>query len=123
MRTVEYSSTYARSTAKLFKSVEHIKGRKDKIIEDFNKVLKLLKSDADIPDKYKPHKLKGTDLWDIHLLSKTSDVILLYRKYNDPDLGPMLFIKAITNHKGLDELTAMLVDCYDLTEEDLLIDP
>ena len=122
MRTTVYSNSYKKYASKLYRSVEHIRGRKAKIINDLNNVISLLENDLEIPDKYKPHKLKNSDLWDIHLLSKTSDVLLLYKKYNDPELGPVLFIKALTDHKGLDEITAMLL-AYGLTEQDLLIDP
>lgn len=122
MRTVEYSTVYYRYLKRLLKSVENIPRQDQKIIKDAQNVIELLRNDKPIPDRYKPHPLKNSDLWDIHLLSKTSDVILLYRKYDDPQLGPTLFIKAITNHEGLNSLTAMLLD-YGLTEEDLLIDP
>lgn len=122
MRTVEYSTVYHRYLKRLLKSVQNIPNQQQKIIKDAQTVIELLRTDVAIPDRYKPHPLKNSDLWDIHLLSKTSDVILLYKKYNDPKLGPMLFIKAITNHEGLGSLTAMLL-AYGLTEQDLLIDP
>lgn len=102
MRKEVYAPAYKRYTAKAYKKFSGIKGYTTRITDSFNAVLPYLLNDIEVPDEYKAHKIVN-DIWELHLVSKSSDCLLVYAKRQIKDI-PVLYIYAITDHDGLDKL-------------------
>lgn len=101
-RSIALAPCYNRYTKALYKKFQYIKNYNKKIDEDYQKVLPYLLNDIEVPDEYKAHKIVN-DIWELHLVSKSSDCLLVYAKRQIEDI-PVLYIYAITDHDGLDKL-------------------
>ena len=115
MRKLIYSPAYKRLTAKTYRKFSGTKGYTTRITDSFNDVLFYLLNDLEIPDEYKAHKIIN-DIWELHLVSRGSDCLLVYAKRQIEDI-PVLYIYAITDHNGLNKLVKIHGDMQDLTDQ------
>ena len=105
MRTLVYNKRAFKYLDKLIHKYPHLR---TKILDDVNEVIPLLQNDIEIPARFKNHKLINTDIWELHLVSRGSDCLLLYRKYfADEDI---LEIIAITDHGVMDKIVNSSVE-------------
>ena len=115
IRSIVLAPCYNKYTKALYKKFEYLKGYKDKIDDDYATVVQLLIRDLSIPDEYKAHKIIN-DIWELHLVSRGSDCLLVYAKRQIEDI-PVLYIYAITDHNGLSKLVKIHGDMQDLTDQ------
>ena len=114
MRKEVYAPSYNKYMIKAYKKFSGIKGYTTRITDSFKAVLPYLLNDLDVPDEYKAHKIVK-DIWELHLVSRGSDCLLVYAKRQIEDI-PVLYIYAITDHDGLDKLVKIHGDLQN-TEE------
>ena len=107
MRELVYSSSYKRYTKALLKKYSRYSS---KIKSDLIVAVSLLRSNQPLPDRYKAHKVyKNT--WELHLVSYSSDYLLLYEKQG----SDILYLYAVTDHNGMNKIL------HGRVEEDLLL--
>lgn len=99
MRTLVYSKRAFKYLDKLIHKYPHLK---TKILDDIAEIIPILQNDNEIPPRFKNHKLVNTDVWELHLVSRGSDCLLLYRKYFAEE--DILEIVAITDHGTMDKI-------------------
>ena len=83
--------------------------------KSFDELADILKKGLPIPPKFKPHKVSA-DEWEVHLVSRGSDVLIKFRWYVENGVAYIEFLKC-TDHA---KLNAQLLA---LAESDLLLDP
>ena len=112
MRIIRYDAKYKRYKKRFLKKK---KKKKDKILSSYKDVLKYLLLDLPIPTSYKPYIVdKENRIWELHLVSYSSDYLLLYKKYIEAS-EKILYIYALTDHTGMNKIL------HGYVEEDLLL--
>lgn len=101
MRIIRYASMFKKHKKNLFRKYPQAK---EKILNSYQKVLVLLAQDLPLPDSYKAHIVdKENRIWELHLVSYSSDYLLLYKKCIEGSIK-ILQIYAITDHRGMNKI-------------------
>ena len=95
MRVFVRSSSYKKYAKALLKKYSKYSS---KIKQDLKLALILLSSDQTLSDRYKAHKVSKS-IWEIHLVSYSSDYLLLYEKKDTS----ILYLYALTDHNGMNK--------------------
>lgn len=118
IREVKWSAFFDSYTSKHYDKYRHIKKYVKKIDKDAEFVINLLKQDKPIPPRFKNHKVdedsEGNDIRELHLVARGSDTLLIYKKYAN-----ILYLYAITDHKGLNKILHGSVLLIDLSDDEL----
>lgn len=104
LRQEVISNFFLKSVSKIKKKYRNNKQVLNAIDNDLITIRELLITDSIIPNQFKDHKLQNTSYRELHLVSKGSDILLVYKKYYDGDI-PILYLLCITDHKMLKQLS------------------
>lgn len=90
-----------------------------RLSDDYDALVAIIESGEPIPEQYKEHPLKGRHAgeWEVHLLGRTSDYLIKFKKYVEG--GELVYeMLSFTKHDGLlhARLEANLRACLELAD-------
>ena len=120
MAEIKYHPFFPRQFDKFVNSFDSEDMRKD-IRNSLEEFKGYLKRGEPIPRKFKPHKVGNK--WEVHLVSRGSDILVTYRRERDLQGNPIIKLLECIPHKKLKaELQAILANAREreLTDDECL---